>query len=151
VDEGLATYFGASRLEQGVLRPGTYDANAYPIWWLPDVRLGEDAAQDIRDGTLIPLRALITDTGPDIGKHVNQYYVHYWSLTHFLFHYDNGRYAPAYRALIAEGATLTRFERRIGPVARVEREWHDWLRMLATRARADAAQDDWTPAAPIAR
>jgi hypothetical protein len=136
LDEGLASYFGVARIEDGVLRPGTYGNDAYPIWWLAGVRLDADVERDIAAGRFIPLRALITDTGPPIGEHVNQYYLEFWSLTQFLFHYDDGRYAAGYRQLIASGGGLAEFERLIGPVDVVQRQWHGYLRDLAAQQRA---------------
>jgi hypothetical protein len=141
IDEGVASYFGASRISEGVLVPGTFGADAYPIWWLSSVELDADVDKDIAAGRFIPLRALITDTGPDISRHVNQYYVQYWSLTHFLFHYQEGRHAQAYRELIASGGGLEEFQRRIGPVDAVQREWHAYLRALAQAQRERQAAE----------
>lgn len=124
VDEGLATYFGTSRIEQGALRPGDADPNAYPLWWLPQLALTGDLQQDLRAGRLIPLRDVIAGTGPDIGAHVNTYYLQFWSLTHFLFHYDGGRYAAGYHALIQRGGSLADFEALIGPVERIQGQWY---------------------------
>ena len=140
LDEGLAAYFGVARIEHGVLVPGTFGKDAYPIWWLASVQLDADVERDIAAGRLIPLRALITDTGPPIGQHVNQYYVEYWSLTQFLFHYDGGRYAAGYRRLIASNGRLEDFERLIGPVEAVQREWHGYLRTLAQAQREREAR-----------
>jgi hypothetical protein len=126
-DEGLASYFGASRIDAGALHPGAVDRHAYPIWWLPRLELSGDLAADIRTGRIIPLRDLIADTGPPIGEHVNLYYIEYWSLTHFLLHHDGGRHADAYRTLIAAGGSLADFERLVGPVERIEAEWYAYL------------------------
>lgn len=136
IDEGLGTYFGTSRFVNGELRLGDIDPNTYPIWWLASFPLDEDVKVDIAQGRWVPLRALLTGKGmPPMAGRVNQYYVQYWSLTHFLFHYDGGRYADGYKRLIAEGGTLTNFETRIGPVERIEDEWHRYLRGLVDQAR----------------
>lgn len=128
VEEGLGTYFGASRIVDGRLRPGAIDGDAYPIWWLDRTELTGDLDADIGAGRWIPIRALITGRdAPSIHSNVNRYYVQYWSLTHFLFHGDGGRHADAYRRLIAEGGTLKHFERLIGPADRVERDWYRYL------------------------
>lgn len=140
LDEGLASYFGVARIEDGVLRPGTYGNDAYPIWWLASVELDQDVVRDITRGRFIPLRALITDTGPEFAQHVNQYYVEYWSLTQFLFHFEEGRYAQGYRQLITSNGGLAEFERLIGPVETVQREWHGYLRALAQQQRALEAE-----------
>ncbi len=47
-----------------------------------------------------------------------------WSLSHILFHAENGRYAEGCERLIAEGGTLANFERLIGPADRIEYEWY---------------------------
>jgi hypothetical protein len=128
IDEGLATYFGTSRIERGALQPGSVDLDTYPIWHLRNSGFSGSLDTDIRDGRWIPLRALITGKdAPDIGSNVNRYYIEYWSLSHFLFHGRNGRYADAYKRLIAEGGSLENFERRIGPVDRIEYEWYRYL------------------------
>lgn len=131
INEGVASYFGASRIEAGTLLPGSVDPNAYPIWWLTDTPFSGSLQRDIAERRVIGLRQLMTDTGPDIGAHLNLYYIEYWSLTHFLFHGQDGRYADAYRRLIAGGGgDLADFERRIGPLERIEREWYSYLQWL---------------------
>ena len=128
MDEGLASYFGASRIEHGRLLPGTIDTNTYPIWWLTSLALSGDLEDDIAKGRIIPLRELVSGTGPDIGQHVNLYYIQFWSLSHFLFHYNDGQYAARYRKLIAEGGSLEDFEATIGPIDRIQRQWYAYLR-----------------------
>jgi hypothetical protein len=132
IDEGLASYFGASKVEDFVLTPGQIETRAYPVWWLPKLGLSGDAKQDFAASKLVPLRALITGQGgPDIDQHVNAWYIGYWSLTHFLLHADDGRYAQGYRKLIVEGGTLENFERLIGPVEAIEGQWYRYLRKLS--------------------
>jgi len=129
VNEGLASYFGASRLDDGTLVPGSIDTDTYPIWWLPSLELTGDVAVDVANGRIISLRALLSGVGgPEIAQAVNQYYIGYWSLTHFLFHFDGGRYAEQYRLLIASGGSVEQFEKLIGPIERVEPEWYGYLR-----------------------
>ena len=128
VDEGLATYFGSSRIEEGGLVPGKVDPNTYPIWWLPNSGLTGSLDADIEAGRWIPIRAIISgENAPNINSNVNRYYIQYWSLTHFLFHYDNGRYADAYKRLILEGGSLENFQKMIGPADRIEYEWYRYL------------------------
>jgi hypothetical protein len=132
IDEGIASYFGASRVEDFVLTPGVIEKRAYPVWWLPQLGLSGDASKDFAAGKLVPLRALISGQGgPDLNKSFNAWYIGYWSLTHFLLHAQNGRYAPAYRKLIAEGGSLENFERLIGPVDEIQGQWYRYLQGLA--------------------
>ncbi len=139
IDEGVATYFSASRFVDGELRLGDPDPDAYPVWWLPQFRPGGVLEDDLAAGRVIPLEQIITGQGgPDINRHFNQYYIHYWSLSHFLFHYRDGVYAERYRRLIAAGGSLEDFERLIGPVGRIQREWYAHLQTLSP-AQGEAA------------
>lgn len=146
IDEGLATYFGTSRIERGTLLPGAIDPHTYPIWHLDNSGLSGSLDADIRDGRWIPIRALITGKdAPNIASNVNRYYIQYWSLSHFLFHGENGRYADAYKRLIAEGGSLANFEKRIGPADRIEVEWYRYLQdRIAELAPGDDDPDTTT-------
>lgn len=137
INEGLATYFGASMIRDGTLIPGAIDVDTYPIWGVKRLSLTGDLHQDIRSGKIIDLRALITGVGgPSMDERFNAYYIGYWSLTHFLFHFENGRHAQAYRQLIAAGGTLDNFEKTIGPVARIEGQWYAYLKAQAGTLKA---------------
>jgi hypothetical protein len=135
VNEGLATYFGTSKIENGLLLPGNIDKNTYPIWWLASLDLSGSLQTDIGKGKIIPLRTIITGKdAPDISKNVNLYYIEYWSFTHFLFHYKNGLYANSYKQLITEGGSLENFEKIIGPLNQVENEWYWYLQQKIIEA-----------------
>jgi len=71
IDEGLASYLGSSRIDGKGLHAGTLDPNAYPLWWLPQFQFTGNLEADAREGRIIPLRALIEDTGPTIAAYVN--------------------------------------------------------------------------------
>jgi hypothetical protein len=60
IDEGLATYFGSSRIERHKLIPGKIDPDTYPIWSLSNSGLRGNLNADIEDGRWIPIRAIIT-------------------------------------------------------------------------------------------
>jgi len=134
INEGIASYFGTSQLIGGTLHLGVIDPNTYPIWWLSSLNLSGDLDKDIAAGKIIPLRQLITDTGPDINQNVNGYYIHYWSLSHFLFKYHNGQYDSQYKALLALGGSLNDFERLIGPTETIQSEWYAYLLQLSQPA-----------------
>ncbi|MUV12930.1 hypothetical protein [Noviluteimonas gilva] len=140
IDEGLAGYFGASRIDAQGLHPGTLDPNTYPLWWLPQFHWSGNLEQDLRDGRLIPLRALLDGSGPPIAGYVNLYYIEYWSLTHFLLHGEKGKYAAGYKRLLANGATLADFEREIGPTWQIQVAWYAWMRAQRARLLAEAAE-----------
>jgi hypothetical protein len=127
ISEGVACYFGTSRIENGVLRAGEIDPNTYPTWWLPQLWLSGNLEDDLTHGRLIPLRALITDTGPDINQNVNLYYIEYWSLVHFLFAHQHGRYAPGFKKLIGTDVSAEAFEREVGSIEQLQREWYEDL------------------------
>lgn len=126
-NEGVAGYLGASWLENGVLTPGRSDPDTYPIWWLSRMQLSGSLEADVAAARFIPLRDLLDGSGPDINQHVNLYYLHYWGLSHFLFHYDNRRYAAAYKQLLARSASTSDFERLIGPIETIEKAWYAYL------------------------
>ncbi|MGO1073309.1 DUF1570 domain-containing protein [Lysobacter sp. CA199] len=128
INEGLATYFGTSVLENGVLHPGRIDPQTYPIWWLDDLALSGSLQNDLQSKRLIELRKVIDGSGPAIGGgYLNVYYLQFWSLTHFLFHGQDGKYAGAYRKLMRGRGTVEEFEATIGPIARIQQEWYDYL------------------------
>ena len=129
VDEGLADYFGCTVYADGEYRLGEVDKHTYPIWWLDSLKLSGDMVQDLEAGRIISLRSIVTGRGgPDIDEVFNLYYIHWWSLTHFLVHFQDGRYRDAYMKVILEGGSLESFEQHIGPVEQVQEEWYAYLR-----------------------
>jgi len=132
VEEGLASYFGTSRLEDGVLVPGTLDPDTYPLWWLEALELTGEVQRDIARREIVPLRELIGNEGPPVPADVNRYYLGYWSLAHYLLHGEDGRHAAAFRTMVASGGSLEQFERLVGPVDRVQAGWYAHL--VAQRA-----------------
>lgn len=128
IEEGLASYFSTSTLGDAGLQLGVIDASAYPVWWLKSYRLSGNAARDVAAEQFVPLEVLLTGRGgPNVDQNFNAYYVGSWSLTHFLFHYENGKYAPAYKQFLAQGAKPGDFAALIGPVKRVQEEWYRYL------------------------
>ncbi len=133
LDEGLSEYFSASRLISNRLAVGQVDLHTYPVWWLDELATRPDLAENLRNGSVIPLRAIITDHGgPGINQHFNLYYLHWWTLTHFIWESD--KYRNHALALVSSGGNLDTFERLIGPVDQVQSEWHDYVRRLKSAA-----------------
>lgn len=121
IDEGIACYFGTSCYSAGVLAAGIYDVNSYPVWWLPTYQ----------GGSIIPLENIVTGTGgPDINTYFNLYYIEWWSLTHFLFEYDGGRYRLGYFQVINGNGTLQEFEQHIGDIDAIQTEWYAYFNSL---------------------
>lgn len=128
INEGLATYFGSSVIINGKLKPGVPDVDAYPIWSVARLRLSGDLQRDIKRGRIIALRSLIAGKpGLEADANVNARYIGYWSLTHFLFHFENGRFASRFRQLIGAGGSVDNFERLVGPVEQVQDAWYRHL------------------------
>jgi hypothetical protein len=128
IDEGLASYFSTSRIVDGGVQLGTLDAKAYPIWWVGHFQLTGDPARDAAGGRFVPLEVLLTGVGgPDVDAKFNLYYVDAWSLTHFMFNHENGKYAQAYKQFLAKGSTLADFTALIGPVEKIQAEWYPYL------------------------
>ena len=129
LEEGVAEYFSTSRFVQRQLVPGTIDPNTYPVWWIEDLATTPDLTTNIQNGSVIPLRAIVSGHGgPSMNRHFNLYYLHWWTLTHFLF--ETEKHRRAVTALIEQGGGLDAFEKLIGPVDKAQAEWHDYARHL---------------------
>lgn len=136
-EEGLATYFSTSVFAQSTFHLGEIDRNTYPVWWVDGMKLSGNLDKDIAETQIIPLRAVVTNRGgPVLDWHFNLYYIHWWSLTHFLFHYDHGKYRSNALQVFREGGTLNSVEKHIGPIEQVQAEWYQHLRELQRRLRS---------------
>jgi hypothetical protein len=129
LEEGLAEYFSTSRVVSNRLALGTVDANTYPVWWLEEIATSPDLGKNIRNRSVIPLRSIITNHGgPNMHSRFNLSYLHWWTLTYFLFQ------SPQYREhaldLVQKGGGIEAFEQVIGPVEKVQVEWHTYVRRL---------------------
>ncbi|MCX6904107.1 MAG: hypothetical protein NTW03_11665 [Verrucomicrobia bacterium] len=86
-------------------------------------------SENIHNGSVIPLRAIITDRGgPAMRSQFNLYYLHWCTLTHFIF--EDARHREHALALLERGGGLPAFEQTIGPVEQVQVEWHAYVRRL---------------------
>lgn len=129
LEEGLATYFSTSRLGANELSVGRIDPNTYPVWWIDEIATAPELAENLRNGSVIPMRSIITGHGgPFMRTHFNLYYLHWWTLTHFLF--ESPQYRDKATLLVQQGGGLDAFEKIIGPVERVQTEWHAYVRRL---------------------
>lgn len=134
LEEGIACYFGASQLKGGRLHAGTIDETAYPVWWLKDLKLTGKLQDDIAADQVIPLQTIITGQGgPPKNREFNRYYVHWWTLVHFLFEYDNQIHRGPTLKLIQDGGNLEQFERHLGSVEDFQREWYGYVIFLQSR------------------
>jgi hypothetical protein len=136
LEEGMAEYFSTSRLEQDALSLGRIDPNTYPVWWIEDLATSPDLTENLSNGSVIPLRAIITNHGgPRLNQHFNLYYLHWWTLTHFVF--EHPRYRERAIDLVKKGGDLDAFERLFGPVDHVQSGWHAYVRHLKTALSED--------------
>jgi len=128
LEEGISCYLSTARISHNELSLGEIDTCTYPTWWIHDLATTGDLERDIVNGSVIPIRAIVTDSGgPDIDTHFNLYYLHWWSLTHFLMHYEDGKYRGGCRGLIEDGGTPEAFEKHIGPIEDVQGEWYGYV------------------------
>lgn len=129
LEEGIADYFGSSRLTANELVVGKIDSNTYPVWWIDSLATSTNLSENIQNGSVIPLRAIITNHGgPSMNDQFNLYYLHWWTLTYFLFESD--QYRDRALRLVESGGELKDFEQIIGPVEQVQAEWHNYVRQL---------------------
>src|SRR5258705_654780 len=123
LEEGLAEYFSTSQFIRGKLLVGKIDPNTYPVWWNEIIATTPDLATNLQNGSVIPLRSIISGIGgPSMRRNVNLYYLHWWTLTHFLF--ETPKYREPAFALINDGGGIDAFTRHIGDIELVQGEWH---------------------------
>ena len=131
LDEGFACYIATSRVVGKSLHLGKIDTDTYPIWWLGDIAIAGDLDTDKNNRSIMPLRVIISGHGgPDMDKYFNLYYLHWWSIAHFLMHYDDGKYTTGLKLLISDGGDLPSFEKNIGEIEIVERQWYEHVNEL---------------------
>jgi hypothetical protein len=131
LDEGLAEYFSTSRIRDGRLVVGTIDPQTYPVWWIDDLATATNLQTCVTNGSVIPLHAIITDAGgPSLNKHFNLYYLHWWTLTHFIF--ENPKYRDSAMIMLEHGGSLDAFEKDIGSVDSVTSAWFRHVRTIKT-------------------
>jgi len=144
LEEGLAEYLSTSQVLDTELAVGKIDLNTYPVWWIDELATSTNLTENLSNGSVIPLRAIITHRGgPSINSHFNLYYLHWWTLTHFVFESETHR-AQALE-LLQRGGSLTAFEKLIGPVQQIQTEWHNHVQELKHRLTdegASTAQSD---------
>jgi hypothetical protein len=129
LEEGLAEYFSTSRLTREGLAVGRIDPNTYPVWWMDEIATSPDLAENLRNGSVIPLRSIITGHGgPGMSSHFNLYYLHWWTLTYFVF--ESPQHRERALALVQGGGGVDVFEQIVGPVDTVQIEWHAYIRRL---------------------
>jgi hypothetical protein len=131
LEEGLAEYFSTSRYQKGQLKLGHIDPNTYPTWWIDIIATTPSLKTNLQNGSVIPLRSIISGRGgPSMSRNVNLYYLHWWSLTHFVF--ESTKYRERGPGLLVAGGGVEAFEKAIGPIEQVQVEWHQHVRRIKT-------------------
>lgn len=126
LSEGIAEYFGTSRLVDNRLVLGETDTNTYPIWGIKTIAISGDLETDKRNGSIIPLRTIVSGSGgPPMDSYFNLYYLHWWSLVHFLQHGQNGKYRAGVARLLKTKGGIAEFSQHVGTIEQIEREWYD--------------------------
>lgn len=129
LDEGIAEYFSTSRIQDGQLIPGRIDRNTYPVWWMDEIATTPDLQADLTNGSVIPLHAIISNTGgPSMNREFNLYYLHWWTLTHFIL--ESPKYRESAVRLAQQGGGLDAFEKIIGPVETIQPEWFAHVQII---------------------
>ena len=129
LEEGLAEYYSTSRLGTNELMLGQIDPNTYPVWWMGEIATTVDLTNNLANGSVIPLRAIITDRGgPSLNREFNLYYLHWWTLTYYIF--EGEKHRGSAMALVQRGGELEAFEEIIGPVDAVQAKWHEYVRRM---------------------
>jgi hypothetical protein len=132
LEEGLAEYFSTSRIKENQLLLGHVDPNTYPVWWLDEIDKDADLNQNISNGSVIPLRAIVTNHGgPRMNSHFNLYYLHWWTLTHYIF--ESTETSAAASKLVHLGGDVRSIEELFGPLGNLQTNWHAHVRELKRR------------------
>jgi hypothetical protein len=137
LEEGIADYFGTALVSSNGFQLGCIDVDTYPVWWIHELAVSARLEDNLRNGSVIPLRAIVTNSGgPSLSRNVNLYYLHWWTLTYFIF--EDARHRTNALALVRAGGTLSAFERLLGPVDRIQEQWHCWVQRLKQELDDDA-------------
>ena len=127
-EEGIACYFSTSKMDDGKMTLGVIDPDTYPIWWLSSFGLSRNLSRDKADKRIMSISSIVNDEKPlEMNQHVNLYYIHWFSLVHFLFEGEQGRYREAFMAWAKTPSGLDAFEENIGPYQIIEPQWYQHL------------------------
>lgn len=128
LDEGMACYISSSVIDGNSLHLGEVDMDTYPAWWLARMANSGNIESDKNNGSVIPLRAIISGKGgPKINKEFNLYYLHWWTLVHFLMNFNDGQYRDGLSRVITEHGALSSFEKNIGKIEYIEKQWYQYV------------------------
>jgi hypothetical protein len=127
-EEGIACYFSTSGMDDGKMSLGMIDRDTYPIWWLSSLGLSGDLSRDMADNKIISIRSIVDDEKPlEMTKYFNLYYIHWFSLVHFLLEGEQGKYRKSFMSCVKTPSGLDAFEQNIGPYQLIETQWYQHL------------------------
>ena len=127
-EEGIACYFSTSQMNDGKMSLGVIDWDTYPIWWLSPLGLSGDLSRDKADDKILSIKSIVNDEKPlKMSQHVNLYYIHWFSLVHFLLEGEQGKYRQAFIACVKAPSGLEAFEENIGSYQLIEQQWYQHL------------------------
>jgi len=99
-----------------------------PIWWLSALGLSGDLSRDMADKKIMSIMSIINDEKPlKMNQHVNLYYIHWFSLVHFLLEGEQGKYRKTFMACVKTPSGLEAFEENIGPYQVIGPQWYQHL------------------------
>lgn len=131
LDEGLACYMSSISHGDGRFDESFIQDMAYPIMHIHGMRLSGNKQADLKDGHIYALSHIIRDgRQSDIDQHFNRYYVHWFSIVHFLMRGADGRHRQALLDYIKAGAAIDQFEHVFGPLSELEEAWYQHLCQL---------------------
>ena len=127
-EEGIACYFSTSGMDNGKISLGVIDRGTYPIWWLSSLGLSGNLSRDKTENRIISIRSIVNDEKPlKMSEHVNLYYIHWFSLVHFLLEAEQGKYRDTFMECVKTPSGLNEFEKNIGPYQLIEQQWYRHL------------------------
>jgi len=127
-EEGIASYFSTSKIIEGKIKLGIIDRDTYPIWWLYSLDLSGDLSQDKSAQKIMSIKSIVNDEKPlKLSEHVNLYYIHWFSLVHFLLEGEQGKYREPFITSVKKTSGLDCFEKNIGPNNQIEPQWYQHL------------------------
>ncbi len=136
-NEGLACLFSTSRMHDGQLQLGEIHEDTYPVWWLGSMALTGDIGLDAEEGQIIRLGDLLGGEYPlSMNRHFNTYYLHWFSLVHYLAVEEEQQYRAGLIECLQLGCDEDQFEVSIGPVEEVEAGWYSYLQQINGERRA---------------
>ena len=92
------------------------------------IAISGDMQTDKENKSFIPLEEIVSGYGSlDLNEYFNLYYLHWWSLVHFLMNYNDGQYRDDLSKLTSKLGTLHYFEEYIGKTEDVESQWYEYI------------------------